>query len=90
VLGDEPGLWSLQKVECSKGHGGHRSGMVEGVCDEMWEVKSKHTPIDDTPGLVGVGAIADDLGVIIKAEMKRRCPEEPHSAMNRVFGLCKR
>jgi hypothetical protein len=36
--GDEPGLQSLQKVECSKGHGGRKSGTVEGVCDEMREV----------------------------------------------------
>jgi hypothetical protein len=41
---------------------------------------------DNAPRLVGVGVIADDLG---KAEMKRRCPEEPQ-AMNRVFSLCSR
>jgi hypothetical protein len=30
------------------------------------------------------------LEAIIKAEMKRRCPEEPRAAMNRVFNLCNR
>jgi hypothetical protein len=38
--------------------------------------KGEHALTDNTPGLVGVGFIADDLGSMNK-EMRRRCPEEP-------------
>lgn len=31
--GDEPGLRSLQEVESSKGHGGHKPRAMESICD---------------------------------------------------------
>ena len=40
ACGDEPLLQSPQEVESGKGDGGCESGAMEGVCDEMGEVRS--------------------------------------------------
>ena len=50
--------------------------------------KGDHALIDDTPGFVGICVVADDLGAIVNAKMKRRCLEELRAVGNQVSSLC--